>query len=117
MIDNSNAELGIAVSQAKAAQNKLDHARGFERQHEWSIQTLDERIFGLFVTLVLVIFLSAWLFDIPPLIRYAVTILCGGIFVYLKSMATKRQKDLDALRQQQVQDHAKKAFAEVIQRD
>lgn len=47
MDDDSNAEAGIATSHTKAAQNELDHAKGFERQHDWSINHLDERIFGL----------------------------------------------------------------------
>ncbi len=106
--DNSNAELGIAISHAKAAQNKLDHAKGFERQHDWSISHLDERIFGMFVTLILVILISVWAFDVPPLIRYAVTIGAGAIFVYYKSMATKRRKDMEELRRQQVREHSKK---------
>ena len=105
--DNSNAELGIAISHAKAAQNKLDHAKGFERQHDWSISHLDERIFGMFVTLILVILISVWAFDIPPLIRYAVTIGAGVIFVYCKSMVTKRRKDLEELRRQQVEEHSR----------
>jgi hypothetical protein len=43
MDDNSNAELGIAVTQVKAAQSKLEHAKGFERSHNWTINQLDER--------------------------------------------------------------------------
>ena len=46
MDDGSNAEAGIATSHTKAAQNELGHAKGFERQHDWSINHLDERIFG-----------------------------------------------------------------------
>lgn len=117
MNDNSNAELGIAVTQARAAQNKLDHAKGFESQHDWSIGYLDERIFGMFITLILVILISAWVFDIPPIIRYAVTIGAGAIFVYNKSMATKRKKDLHALRQQQVKEHSRNALGRINQRD
>ena len=107
--DNSNAELGIAVSHTRAAQNKLDHAKGFERQHDWSISHLDERIFGMFVMLVVVILISVWVFDVSALIRYAVTIGAGAIFVYCKSMANKRAKDLEELRKQQVRQHSKKA--------
>jgi hypothetical protein len=110
--DNSNAELGIAVTHARAAQNKLDHAKGFERQHDWSISYLDERIFGTFVMLVVVILISVWVFNVPPLIRYAVTIGVGSIFIYCKSMATKRKKDLDELRRQQVTQHAKKTWSD-----
>ena len=106
MSDDSNAELGIAITQAKAAQSKLEHAKGFERSHNWTISQLDERIFGMFAMLVLVILISVWAFNVPPLIRYAVTIAAGLIFVYCKSMATKRKKDLDALRQQQVKEHS-----------
>jgi len=105
MDDDSNAELGIAVTQVKAAQSKLEHAKGFERSHNWTINQLDERIFGMFAVLVLVILISVWAFDVPALIRYAVTIAAGLIFVYCKSMATKRKKDLDTLRQQQVKEH------------
>ena len=108
MVDNSNAELGIAVTQARAAQEMLGHAKGFERQHDWSTSHLDERIFGMFIMLIVVILISVWAFDIPPLIRYAVTIAGGAIFVYLKSMATKRKNDLDELRRQQVEEHSKK---------
>ena len=106
MDDSSNAELGIAVTQARASQDKLQHARGFERNHNWTISQLDERIFGMFAMLVLVILISVWAFDVPALIRYAVTIVAGAIFVYCKSMATKRKKDLDALRQQQAKEHS-----------
>ena len=106
--DNSNAELGIAITQAKAAQNKLDQAKGFEQQHKWSINHLDERIFGMFIMLVVVIVITVWAFNVPPLIRYAVTIAAGAIFVYCKSMSTKRRKDLDALRQQQVEQHSRR---------
>ncbi len=106
MSDDSNAELGIAVTQARAAQSKLEHAKGFERSHNWTINQLDERIFGMFVMLVLVILISVWAFDVPALIRYAVTIAAGSIFVFCKSMATKRKKDLDALRKQQVKKHS-----------
>ena len=56
--DNSNAELGIAITQARAAQTELNHARGFERQHEKSIGYLNERILGLFIMLMLVILIS-----------------------------------------------------------
>ena len=108
--DNSYAELGIAISHNKAARNNLDHAQGFQRQHDWSIGQLDERIFGTFVMLVVVIFISAWAFDIPPLIRYAVTIVAGAIFVYLKSMATRRRKDLEALRRQQLEEYAQQPW-------
>ncbi len=106
--DNSNAELGIAITQARAAQNKLDHAKGFERQHKWSINYLDERVFGMFIMLVIVVLITVWTFNVPPLIRYAVTIAAGAIFVYCKSMATKRKKDLEALRQQQVEEHSRR---------
>ena len=111
MIDNSNAELGIAISQNKAAQEKLDQAKGFERQHDWSISLLDERIFGMFVTFVLVMVIAVWAFDVPPLVRYAVTIVAGAIFVYCKSMATKREKDMEALRKQQLEEYSKKSWS------
>ena len=114
---DDNAEQGIAVTHTKAAQNKLDHAKGFTRQHEWGIRQLDERIFGMFIMLVLVILISAWAFDIPPLIRYAITIVAGAVFVYCNSMATKRRKDLEALRKQQVRDHGKKDLGRINQRD
>ena len=106
--DNSYAELGIAISHNKAARNNLDHAQGFQRQHEWSIGHLDERIFGTFVMLVVVILISVWAFDVPPLIRYAVTVGAGAIHVYFKSMASKRRKDLDELRQRQVEEYSKR---------
>jgi len=105
--DNSNAELGIAITEARAAQRKLGHAKGFERSHDWTINKLEERTFGMFVMLVLVILISVWAFHVPPLIRYAVTIVTGLFFVYRKSMVTKRKKDLDALRQQQVKEHSR----------
>ena len=108
MDDNSNAELGIAITEAKAAKGKLQHAKGFERNHKGTINQLDERIFGMFVMLVLVILISVWAFHVPPFIRYAVTIVAGLIFVYYKSMATKRKKDLEALRQQQAKEHSQK---------
>ena len=107
MSDNSNAELGIAITQARAAQSKLNHSKGFERSHNWTINQLDERVFGMFAMLVLVILISVWAFDVPALIRYAVTIVAGAIFVYCKSMATKRKKDLDALRQQQLKEYSR----------
>ncbi len=106
MSDDSNAELGIAITQAKAAQSKLEHAKGFERSHNWTINQLDERIFGMFAMLVLVILISVWAFDVPALIRYAVTIAAGLIIVYCKSMATKRKKALVAMRLQQVKEHS-----------
>lgn len=114
---DDNAEQGIAVTHTKAAQNKLDHAKGFTRQHDWGISHLDERIFGMFIMLVMVILISVWAFDIPPLIRYAVTIGAGAIFVYCKSMATKRKKDMDELRKQQVKEHSKKDLGRINQRD
>ena len=106
--DSSNAELGIAISQNQAAREKLDHAKGFERQHEWSINHLDERIFGMFIMFVVVILIAVWAFHIPPVIRYAVTIVAGSIFVYCKSMVTKRNKDMEALRKRQVEEFSKK---------
>ena len=114
---DDNAEQGIAVTHTKAAQNKLDHAKGFKRQHDWGISHLDERIFGMFITLIILILISAWVFDIPPLIRYAVTIGGGAIFVYCKSMATKRKKDMDELRKQQVKEHSKRDLGRINQRD
>jgi hypothetical protein len=60
----------------------------------------------MFTMLVLVILISVWAFDVPALIRYAVTIAAGLIIVYCKSMATKRKKDLVALRLQQVKEHS-----------
>jgi len=72
-----------------------------------TLNQLNERIFGMFAMLVLVILISVWAFNVPPLIRYAVTIAAGLIFVYCKSMATKRKKDLDALRQQQAKEHSR----------
>ena len=114
---DDNAEQGIAVSHTKAAQNKLDHAKGFTRQHDWSISYLDERIYGMFIMLVLVILISAWAFDIPPLIRYAVTIGAGAIVVYCKSMATKRKEDMDELRKQQVKEHSRMDSRRINQRD
>jgi hypothetical protein len=103
---DDNSELGIAITEARAAKGKLEHAKGFERNHNRTINQLDERIFGMFAMLVLVILISVWAFDVPALIRYAVTIVAGAIFVYCKSMATKRKKDLDALRQQQAKEHS-----------
>ena len=117
MDDNSNAEQGIGISHTKAAENKLNHAKGFERQHEWNIGQLDERIFGMFIMLILVILITVWVFDIPPLIRYAVTIIGGGVFVFSYSMASKRKKDLDELRQQQVREHTSKDPGRLNQRD
>jgi cobalamin biosynthesis protein CobD/CbiB len=114
---DDNAEQGIALSHTKAAQNKLDHAKGFNRQHDWSISHLDERIFGMFIMLIVVILVTVWVFEVPPLIRYAVTIGAGSIFVYCKSMATKRKKDLDYLRQQQVKEHSRKDLGRINQRD
>jgi cobalamin biosynthesis protein CobD/CbiB len=115
--DNSNAELGIAITQARAAQNQLDQAKGFERQHDWSIGYLEERILGMFVALLVVILVSVWAFDVPSLVRYTVTILSGAVLVYGRSMATQRKKDMDALRQQQVRDHSRKAYLRINQRD
>ena len=103
---DDNSELGIAITEAKAAQRTLEHAKGFERSHNRTINQLNERIFGMFAMLVLVILISVWAFDVPALIRYAVTIAAGSIFVFCKSMATKRKKDLDALRKQQVKRHS-----------
>jgi len=114
---DDNAEQGIAVTHTKAAQSKLDHAKGFTRQHDWSISYLDERIYGMFIMLVLVILISAWAFDVPPLIRYAVTIGAGAIVVYWKSMATKRKEDMNELRKQQVKEHSKKDLGRINQRD
>ena len=108
MVDNSNAELGIAVTEARAASRKLGDAKGFERSHNGTINQLNERIFGMFVMLVLVVLISVWAFSVPPLIRYAVTIAAGLIFVYCKSMASKRKKDLEALRLQQAKEHSRK---------
>jgi hypothetical protein len=104
---DDNSELGIAITEARAAKKKLEHAKGFERSHNSTIDQLDERVFGMFAMLVLVILISVWAFDVPPLIRYAVTILAGSILVYCKSMATKRKKDLDALRQRQAKQHSR----------
>ena len=104
---DDNSELGIAITEAKAAQKKLEHAKGFELNHNATIKQLDERIFAMFAMLVLVLLISVWAFDVPSLIRYAVTIVAGLIFVYCKSMATKRKKDLDALRQQQAKEHSR----------
>ena len=103
---DEHSELGIAITEVRAAKGKLEHAKGFERNHNRTINQLDERIFGMFAMLVLVILISVWAFDVPALIRYAVTIVAGAIFVYCKSMATKRKKDLDALRQQQAKEHS-----------
>ena len=114
---DDNAEQGIAVTHTKAAQNKLDHARGFTRQHDWGISQLNERIFGMFIMLVMIILISAWAFDIPPLIRYAITICVGAIFVYCKSMATKRRKDMDELRKQQVKEHSQIDLGRINLRD
>lgn len=105
MSDQSYAEVGIAITEAKAAQRENAHAKGFVRYHEGTIKKLDERIFGMFVTLVLVIVISVWAFDVPQVIRFAVTLVAGTIIVYFKTMATKRKKDLDDLRQQQVKEH------------
>jgi hypothetical protein len=107
---DDNSELGIAITEARAAQRKLEHAKGFERNHNRTINQLEERIFGMFAMLVLVILVSVWSFDVPPLIRYAVTVAAGLIFVYCKSMATKRKKDLDALRQQQAKEHLRRNY-------
>ncbi len=107
---DEDGELGIAKTHTKAAQNKSGDAKGFNRQHDWSISHLDERVFGTFIVLVVVIVISVWVFDIPPLIRYTVTICAGAIFVYLKSMATKRKKDLEEVRRLQVKEHSKKYF-------
>lgn len=104
---DDNSELGIAITEAKAAKRKLEHAKGFERSHNGTINQLNERIFGMFAALVLVILISVWAFNVPPLIRYAVTIAAGLFFVYCKSMATKRKKDLDALQQQQAKEHSR----------
>ena len=114
---DDNSEQGIAISHTKAAQNKLDHAKGFNRQHDWSIGHLDERIFGMFIMLIVVILVTVWVFEVPPLIRYAVTIGAGCVFVYCKSMATKRKKDLHYLRQQQVKEHARNDLGRTNQRD
>ena len=114
---DDNAEQGIAISHTKAAQNKLDHAKGFTHQHDWGISLLDERIYGMFIMLVLVILISVWAFDIPPLIRYAVTIGAGAIVVYGISMATKRKKELNELRKQQASEHSKKVLGRIIQKD
>ena len=114
---DDNAEHGIAVSHTKAAQNKLDHAKGFTRQHDWGISHLNERIYGMFIMLVMVILVSVWAFDIQPLIRYAVTIGAGAIFVYCNSMAIKRKKDMDELRKQQVKEHSKRDLGRINQRD
>ena len=107
MSDHSNAELGIAITEARAAQRQCKDARGFEQGHNGTIKKLDERVFGMFMMLVLVILISVWAFDFPPLIRYAVTIVGGSIYVYSYSMSAKRKKDLDALRQRQVKEHSK----------
>ena len=114
---DDNAEQGIALSHTKAAQNKLDHAKGFKRQHDWSIDHLDERIFGMFIMLIVVILVAVWAFDVPLLIRYAVTIGAGSVFVYCKSMATKRKKDLEYLRQQQVKEHSRNDLGRIDQKD
>lgn len=114
---DDNAEQGIADTHTKAAQNKLDHAKGFTRQHDWGINNLDERIYGMFIMFVVVVLISVWAFDIQPPIRYTVTIVAGAIFVYCKSMATQRRNDMDELRKQQVKEHSKMDLGRINQRD
>lgn len=107
MSDQANAELGIAITEARAAQREMGHAKGFERSHDNTIKKLDERIFGMFIMLVMVILISVWAFDVPPLLQYAVTIAAGSVFVFCKSMATNRRKDLETLRRQQMKEHSR----------
>jgi hypothetical protein len=57
---DDNSELGIAITEAKAAKRNLEYAKGFERSHNATINQLEERIFGMFAMLVLVILISAW---------------------------------------------------------
>ena len=51
--DMANAEMGIAVSDALAAQKRLNGENGFEKQAQWSISYLGQRTMAALVLLSL----------------------------------------------------------------
>ena len=72
--DMSNAELGVSETDAVGAGRRFNEKQGFQKQQDWSLAYMNERIVSSIGVVLLFFILFVWLFDIPKYISYGVTI-------------------------------------------
>ncbi len=101
----SDAELGIAKTDAIAANRRIAGGKGLEGEHVRTRNYLGERTMAALMLLLLVIVTVVWLLDVSPWVHYGVTGL-AMILIIAGGVNTIRAKSrLEQLREEQVVVH------------
>ena len=108
--DNSNAELGIAITNAKAAKNRMSGKGGMEAQHDWSVRYLNERVMAQLIIYCFFVFAAVWAIETPTLIRNGVTFILLFLAGSWVIVANRRKTILEETRQQQLKEHKRSKF-------
>ena len=102
----SNAELGIAETDAVGAKARMEKSDGFSAQNQWNANLLGERTTGFLLLLCLAALAAIWLIDVSAMIRYGVTTLIAMLIVISIVSMRHRKTRLRAIRERQLREHA-----------
>lgn len=107
MSDNSNAELGIAINDARAAQQRLSGKGGFQQQHDWSIRYVNQRIISTVAFIGLIGFVMVWATDTSNLIRYSVSALLVLLAIGFIVAMNRKKTRVEQIREQQLKQYSR----------
>ena len=103
----SNEELGIAINDAKAAQQRLSGKGGFQQQHDWSIRYINQRLITTVVAIGIIGFIMVWATDTSNLIRYSVTLFLMLLAIGFVVATNRKKTMLEQIREQQLKQHTR----------
>ncbi len=105
--DNSNAEAGIASTQAHGAKGRLAQggSKALAAQHQSGLTYMNERVLTMLVCLLAIILITVWTIETTPVIKYGSTTAIALIVAWFALSITRRRKHLGQLREHQLSEH------------
>lgn len=103
--DMSNAELGVATSDAIGGKRRFDNPNGFNDQQSWGLTYLNERLIGSVSVLILALIIFVWVIDTSAVIKFSVSGLAILSAIVLGSLALRQRNKTLALREQQASQY------------
>ena len=104
MGDLSYVELGVAQTDAKAAEQRLSQPDGLSKQSDWSVAYLNERTIAMAIVFGLAVLTVVWLFPVPTVVSLGITGLVVLLAVAFIVLILKRRLALLSLRERHMKD-------------
>ena len=92
-MSDDNADLGIAITAARAAKERLAEHNGLEKQQHWSHVFLNDRVVVYLFALCIMALIFTWIGDFSSLTRLVATlcIFVTGVALILSTHHQKRR--------------------------